>query len=148
MRAKVLIVVLSVAALAGIIVWFSGAFRSTAPSITPDVVITSSKPVLPSASQSKTPAKESIPTNPKLAETQTGEEEIRAQKVRQRIAELNDLAMNSDTNSLNTILSELTNSDKEIRKGALDATIQFADRAAIPRLQEIADRTQDATEKA
>ena len=76
------------------------------------------------------------------------EEESHEQKVRQRIAELNDLAMNSDTNSLSTILAELNNSDKEIRKGALEAVIQFADRAAIPRLHEIADRTEDATEKA
>ena len=90
---------------------------------------------------------QSLSANPRTAKDEATEVEIHGQAVRRRIAELNDLAMNNDTNSLNTILAELNNSDKEIRKGALEAVIQFADRAAIPRLQGIADRTENATEK-
>jgi len=70
-----------------------------------------------------------------------------AEFVHQRIAELNALAMNNDSASLETILSELRNPDRQIRKGALEATIQFEDRAAIPRLKEIAAATDDEEEK-
>ncbi len=67
--------------------------------------------------------------------------------VRQRVAELNALAMKSDTTSRDIILSELQNPDKAIREGALEATIQFGDRSVLPRLQEVADQTEDADEK-
>lgn len=67
--------------------------------------------------------------------------------VHQRVAELNALAMNNDSASLETILSELRNPDRQIRKGALEATIQFEDRAAVPRLKEIAAETDDEEEK-
>lgn len=70
-----------------------------------------------------------------------------AKYVRHRIAELDALGMERDAGSLNTILSELENPDKEIRKAALEAVIQFGDRSAITRLQEIASRTEDAREK-
>jgi hypothetical protein len=71
-----------------------------------------------------------------------------AEYVSQRIDELNDLAMNDDSNSLNTILTELTNSDKQIREGALGAVIQFGDRSAISTLRELAVQTEDLAEKA
>ena len=65
-----------------------------------------------------------------------------------RNAELMALAMNDDTNSLNTIWSELANPDKEIRAGALAAVVQFGDRSVVPRLRELAAQTDDAAEKA
>ncbi len=68
--------------------------------------------------------------------------------VRQRIAQLDALAMKNDAASRDTILSELQNPDKEIRKGALAATIQFGDRSVNPRLREIAAQTEDPAEKA
>ena len=71
-----------------------------------------------------------------------------AEYVRRRIAELNALAMKSDTVSRDIILSELQNSDRAIRKGALEAAIQFSDRSVIPRLEEVAAQTEDPTEKA
>jgi len=64
-----------------------------------------------------------------------------------RTAELMALAMNDDTNSLNTIWSELANPDKEIRAGALAAVVQFGDRSVVPRLRELAAQTDDAAEK-
>ena len=65
-----------------------------------------------------------------------------------RNAELMALAMNDDTNSLNTIWSEFANPDPEIRAGALAAVVQFGDRSVVPRLRELAAQTDDAAEKA
>ena len=65
-----------------------------------------------------------------------------------RVEELMDLAMTDDPNSLNTILSELTNRDPEIRKAALEASVQFGSRDAIPKLTDAASQTDDPKEKA
>jgi hypothetical protein len=68
--------------------------------------------------------------------------------VRQRIRELNDLAMNNDVESRDAILSEVkTNSDRRIRAAALEAAIQFDDRSVVPPLQAIAAQTDDPEEK-
>ena len=68
--------------------------------------------------------------------------------VEKRIEELDDLSTENDPASLNTILSELTNRDPQIRKAALSAAIQFGSRDAIPKLQEAATETDDPAEKA
>ena len=65
-----------------------------------------------------------------------------------RTAELMDLGMNDDSQSLNTILSELSNRDPEIRKAAVEATVQFGSRDAIPNLTDAAAQTDDPQEKA
>ena len=65
-----------------------------------------------------------------------------------RSAELMDLAMNNDADSLNTILSELANRDRQIRDTAVQAAVQFHSRDAIPRLQDAALQTDDAKERA
>jgi len=80
-------------------------------------------------------------------EEQTPEEKHEAY-VAARSAELMDLAMNDDKDSLNTILSELTNRDPDIRQAAIDAAVQFHSRDAIPRLQEASLQTDDAKERA
>jgi hypothetical protein len=68
--------------------------------------------------------------------------------VRQRIKELNALAMNNDVESRDAILSEVkTNSDRRIRAVALEAAIQFDDRSVVPPLQAIAAQTDDPEEK-
>jgi HEAT repeat protein len=69
------------------------------------------------------------------------------QYVKKRTAELENLAMENDRSSLDTILSELDNRDPEIRKSALQATIQFGSREAIPRLSQAASQTESAEEK-
>lgn len=71
---------------------------------------------------------------PRTAKGQLLEERHRGD-VENRASELMDLAMNDDTNSLHTILSELNNPDPEIRQAALDATIQFGSTNAIPGLE-------------
>jgi len=59
-----------------------------------------------------------------------------------------ELSMNDDSSSLETILGELTNRDPQIRKGALDAAIQFGSRDAIPKMLDAASQTDDPREKA
>jgi len=86
-------------------------------------------------------------SNP-AANTQEATKAAREAYVTSRISTLQDLAMDNASSSLDTILSELTNNDPQIRKAALEATIQFASRDAIPRLTEVAAETQDAEEKA
>jgi hypothetical protein len=68
--------------------------------------------------------------------------------VQSRVAELMALAMNNDSNSLNTIWSELSNPDKDIRAGALAAVVQFDDPSVAPRLRTLADQTEDPSQKA
>ena len=68
--------------------------------------------------------------------------------VEKRSEELMDLAMADDSDSLNTILSELTNRDPQIRKAALEACVQFGSRDAIPRLSDVVSETDDPKEKA
>ena len=65
-----------------------------------------------------------------------------------RVAELTALAMNDDSASLETIWSELSNPDKEIREGALEAVVQFGDRSVVPRLRQLATEREDPVEKA
>ena len=60
-----------------------------------------------------------------------------------RIAELNGLAWYDDADSLRLILAELSNPMPEIRAAALDATIAFGSRDAIPRLAYLAARAHD-----
>jgi hypothetical protein len=68
--------------------------------------------------------------------------------IARRVAELQDLAMENDSASLNIILSELTNRDREIRSAAIDASVQFGSREAIPALSEAAPQIEDADQKA
>jgi hypothetical protein len=68
--------------------------------------------------------------------------------VAERVAQLGDLAMEEDAASLDTILSELTNRDPEIRKAAREAAVQFGSRDAIPKLADAELQTDDAHEKA
>jgi hypothetical protein len=64
-----------------------------------------------------------------------------------RISLLQQLSMDDQSSSLQTILGELTNRDPEIRKAAREATVQFASRDAIPQLLEAAAQTEDPAEK-
>lgn len=77
---------------------------------------------------------------------QTDPDERRA-AVENRKDELMQLAANNDRQSLKTILSELGNSDPEIRHTAVEAVKSFGDRSAVPRLQQIAEATDDVEER-
>jgi len=68
-------------------------------------------------------------------------------EVQAQIDKLQDLQANDDPASLKAILTELGNSDQEVRAAAVEATIQFGDRSAIPVLKDLAATTADSGEK-
>jgi HEAT repeat protein len=65
----------------------------------------------------------------------------------QRAAELRQLATTGDAGALDTILSELPNSDPSIRRAALAAAVEFGDRSAIPALTQALESNPDPQEK-
>jgi HEAT repeat protein len=67
--------------------------------------------------------------------------------VEARTDELRDLARKTDPASLETLLTELRNTDPEIRQAALDALSQSGNRDAIPRLQQVAAQTENPRER-
>jgi len=67
--------------------------------------------------------------------------------VAKRVGELQDLGMENDSASLDTILAELGNGDPSIRQAAVDAAVQFGSRDAIPRLMTAAAQAADPKEK-
>ncbi len=86
-------------------------------------------------------------TNPDPAMVGTPEAQ-QEDNVAKRVAELQDLGMEDDPASLETILSELNNGDPSIRQAAVEAAVQFGSRDAIPRLADAAAQTSDPEEKA
>jgi len=64
-----------------------------------------------------------------------------------RRAELAELGMNNDPESLRIILSEMENPDPEIRKAALNASVDFGSKDAIPALQNELNWATDPQEK-
>lgn len=82
---------------------------------------------------------------PVVAKAMTPEErqaEVDAEKDR-----LFDWGMSDDPQSLSHILGDLTNSEKEVRLAAIEATKQFGSKDAIPALKEQAQNTGDAEEQ-
>lgn len=69
------------------------------------------------------------------------------QQIVTKCQEMMDLAMMDDQASLKKIWKELSNPEKEIRTGAVDAIVQFGDRSKVKALREVAERTEDAEEK-
>lgn len=67
--------------------------------------------------------------------------------IAQKIEVLQQLAMNSDADSLNAILAELTNSSPDIRAAAREAAVQFGNVSAVPSLRQAAAQMEDLDEK-
>jgi hypothetical protein len=67
--------------------------------------------------------------------------------IQARIAELEELARKENGSSLEILLSEVRNPEKEIRQAALDAITQSGNRDAIPRLVELASQVEDMEDK-
>lgn len=61
---------------------------------------------------------------------------------------LQQWSMNDDPASLSSILADLTNSEKEVRKAAIEAAEQFGSTNAIPVLKNLAANDEDPEEKA
>jgi HEAT repeats len=64
-----------------------------------------------------------------------------------RTDELMDLAMSDDPAALKSIVAELNNGDPDIRRAAVEATIQYGDSNAIPWLEAAAQWAQTTDEK-
>ncbi len=75
------------------------------------------------------------------------DQQIQEEYVSKRVAELMELAMTDDTDSLHLILSELNNNDPRIREAAVTASVQFKSLEAIPALQNAYSRFDDPKEK-
>ena len=146
MRPKIVVTVLLIAfgllAIAAII------SKKLTPTPAKPVVAESSPPSAPSPAHVETLAFQNPAPPPPPPIIQIQPQTNHEDYVRQRSDELAELAMNDDTNSLNTILSELTNPDARIRQAARDAVIQFGDRSAIPQLTDLLAQTDDSQEKA
>jgi HEAT repeat protein len=69
------------------------------------------------------------------------------QEIEDRIANLAELAMNNDADSLNLILASLTDANPQIRAAALEAVIQFNSPDAIPSLQAVLAKVELPQEK-
>ncbi len=67
--------------------------------------------------------------------------------VEETIALLEELGTRDDSESFQKIVSQLADANPEIRNAALEATMQFGNRDAIPMLKELAAKTHDAREK-
>jgi hypothetical protein len=99
----------------------------------------------PVTERAAAPPGSGTPSEP--ASTASTSEDARQAYVEKRSAELMDIAMTDDRANLDIILSELSNRDPEIRKAALEATIQFGSRDAIPKLTDAISQTDDPAEK-
>jgi hypothetical protein len=74
-------------------------------------------------------------------------EEARQAYVAERIAQLRDLPVNTDPVALQTVLSEVSNPDPEIRQASLDIISQTGNRGVIPDLMKTAEQSEDASMK-
>ena len=70
-----------------------------------------------------------------------------ANSVEEIISGLQEAGARSDPASFQMIVANLSSSHRDVRRAALDATIQFGSRDAIPLLSELAAKTEDAREK-
>lgn len=161
MRAKVVVTVLlcaagllTVAALLSKLPWHgTEAARLTDRSVASDGAVESdSEAQLAQVKSSQSPvplvvAVQSITTVTNTPGTAASETTDDQDYIERRIEELQDLGMKRDSASRDVIVLELQNSNKEIRKAALEAAIQFGDRSLTPLLKQLAEQTDDPEEK-
>lgn len=142
MRLTTLVAVLL---LTGLVLFLAGWFRphskpaAAAPSPSSSVPLEEAASIQVAAPQLQTVAPSALPP----VATATPD----AQTIENRIAELETLALNDDTNSLQLILVALSDANPEIRGAALESTIQFGSPDAIPALQSVLAKTELAEEK-
>jgi aminopeptidase N len=157
MRAKILIAILG----AGVAVGLVLLLRQPAPvpadnqsveqAAATEPASSANETVLPPAAKAKRTELSSTNTAALAgigAETSEQTPEARQEAYKsEMLVKLADLGMNDDTDSLNTILDELTNRDPEIRAAALEASKQFGSRDAIAKLMDAATQTDDPQER-
>jgi type IV secretory pathway VirB10-like protein len=123
------------------------AIQTTAATSPPEI-----KVVAPEIPAVPAPANKIAPANPPaivppIAVGMAASADEHEAYVRAHIDRLQDLQTQDDAASLQAILSELTNSDKTVRAAAVESSIQFGNRDAIPVLKDLAARTTDPAEK-
>ncbi len=72
---------------------------------------------------------------------------LKPASVEEGVAQLEGLGAHNDPEAFQAIVTELSNSNPEIRKAARDAIMQFGSREAIPILKDLAEKTDEAREK-
>jgi hypothetical protein len=138
MRPKIVLIVLVVAGMA-----LAGMILLKRPAMTPAPV---SEPIVVAANPAETNAivveKPVVATNPppQIAATTNTAPEYGSVAAHQKAIDdeknrLSTLAMNSDTDSLSNILTDLNSPDREVRMAAIEATKQFESTNAIPALR-------------
>ena len=73
--------------------------------------------------------------------------EERQDAIQAEVEHLQELSRNDDPQSLSSILADLTNSEKEVREAAIEATKQFGSTNAIPALKAAAFNSTDTEEQ-
>jgi hypothetical protein len=94
-------------------------------------------PSPPPGGRATTPAASGVEANP------AGPEEAQEALFAARLERCRHLAAQTDDASLETLISELMNPDREFRTAVLDVITQAGNRAVIPKLEALAFRLED-----
>jgi len=124
--------------------------QGSPPPAAAPIAITETKPAAPQTAPAITnvppPAPAPVAAAPVATTTLTDEQ--RQAAIDAETDRLQQWSMNDDPESLSNILADLTNSEKEVRKAAIEAAEQFDSTNAIPVLKNLAANDEDPEEKA
>jgi hypothetical protein len=140
---------ISILLLTGVALFLAGWFRPQAKplaSLPSSPAATTAPPVDEAPTITVAPTRFDASAPSKLSAT-AGTNPPDAQTVENRLAELETLALNDDPGSLKLILVALSDPNPKIRATALESTVQFGSRDAIPTLQTVLAKTDLAGEK-
>jgi hypothetical protein len=149
MRPKIVILILlaGLAAVTGILLI---KHRGAPPPAVAPIAITETKPAAPQTAPAITnippPAPAPVAAAPVATNTLTPEQ--RQAAIDAETDRLQQWSMNDDPASLSSILADLTNPEKAVRKAAIEAAEQFGSTNAIPILKNLAAKDEDPEEKA
>ena len=143
MRPKVIIIIL-LAGLAGVTGILLIKHQGAPPPAAAPIAIAETKPAAPQTAPTVT----NVPPAPAPVVTKTLTPEERQAAIDAETDRLQQWSMNDDPASLSSILADLTNSEKEVRKAAIEAAEQFGSTNAIPVLKNLAANDEDPEEKA
>jgi type IV secretory pathway VirB10-like protein len=146
MRPKIVILIL-VAGLAGVTGILLIKHRVSPPPAAAPIAITETKPAAPQTAPTITSVPPTAPA-PLAAAPVAMTPEQRQAAIDAETDHLQQWSMNDDPESLSNILADLTNSEKDVRKAAIEAAEQFGSTNAIPILKNLAANDGDPEEKA
>ena len=144
MRPKIVVIIL-LAGLAGVTGILLIKHQGSPPPAAAPIAIAEIKP----AAAQTVPAITNVPPPaPAPVATNTLTPEQREEAINAETDRLQQWAMNNDPASLSAILADLTNPEKEVRTAAIEAAEQYGSTNAIPILNNVAAKDEDAEEKA